>query len=303
MSVEQAEISYKIKTAREFEAQGKLLHAIQVYNSIIEDYPDAADAYFNLALIYENINKLDMGVHLLRELLENNPNNREVRLFLGQLLLKNHMWDEAVEILSFIMPDEEPVVSFFLGYANFMMEEYEAAKINLLNFIDFGNQSELMHEAQLYLGKTEIKLNNYQNALEYLKKAQAIYDNYWELNLLNAQAYFYLGMYTHAVKYAEKAVSLNQNDPAVHEWAGKIYIRIGDYFRAEKSLLRHIELRKDLTSEAYATLADVCLKAKKPKAALDYFELALKIDPDNQAALNGKKNADRILQNNSGSNA
>ncbi len=184
-----------------------------------------------------------------------------------------------------------------------MMEEFEEAKINLLNFIDFGNQSELLHEAHLYLGKTEIKLNNYDNALSYLKKAQSIYSNYWELNLLTAQAYFFLGMYAHAVKPVEKAVSLSPSEPSVHEWAGKIYMRIGDYFRAEKSLLKHIELKKDLTSEAYTTLADVCLKAKKAQAALDYFELALKLDPENQAALNGKKNADVLLSNSTLSNA
>ncbi len=113
------EIDYKIKTAKEYEAEGKFLHAIQVYNSIIDEYPEITEPYFNLALIYERIDKINTAVELLRELLESDVHNREVRLFLGQMLLKNHKWDNAVEVLSFIMPDEEPVVSFLPGICSF----------------------------------------------------------------------------------------------------------------------------------------------------------------------------------------
>lgn len=294
---DKTELEYKLKTAKDYEAEGKWLHAVQIYNTLIDENPGYSDAYFGLALVYEKLSNIEPAIKLLHSFIEHNRENREVRLFFGQYLLKNSRWEDAVEVLSYIMPDEEPVVSFFLGYANFMLEEYEQAKINFLNFIDFSNQSELLHEAQLYLGKTELKLNNFENALGYLKKAEVIYSNFWELNLLLAEAYYYLGMYTHAVSPVEKAVSLNSGEPLVYEWAGKIYVRTGDYLKAEKYMLKHVDLKKDISSEAYAALADIYLKTKKLQNALDYFELALKLDPENQSAINGKRNANYLLNN------
>ncbi|MBZ0198973.1 MAG: tetratricopeptide repeat protein, partial [Ignavibacteriaceae bacterium] len=82
------QIDYKMKTAREHEAQGRHLHALQVYRSIIEAAPEFSDAYFNLADIYEHLSNVSAGVEMLEQLLEIDPADRERRLFLGQYLLR-----------------------------------------------------------------------------------------------------------------------------------------------------------------------------------------------------------------------
>jgi hypothetical protein len=38
------------------------------------------------------------------------------------------------------------------------------------------------------------------------------------------------------------------------------------------------------------------LKSKKTTDALAYFEIALKLDPENRFAIEGKKNADTIIK-------
>ena len=129
------QLQHRLKTAREFEAQGKLLHAVQIYISIIQDHPDLIEAYFDLADMYESLGNITSGIELLESLIEQNPDDKDIRLFLGQYLLRNLKWNEAIEVLSYVLPEEEPLVSFFLGYSHFMLKEYEIARINFLNFI------------------------------------------------------------------------------------------------------------------------------------------------------------------------
>lgn len=296
------QLDHKLKVAADYEAQGKSLHAIQLYNSIINEYPDFIQVYFYLAELYEKMGNLKPAYSLLYSLLEAEPENNEVRLFLGQFLLRNSKWEEAIEVLSLILPEENHIVSFFLGYSHFVLKEYEIAKVNFLNYISFikgmdspNDQTELFHEANLYLAKIEIELGNFESALKYAKKTDIIYSNFWELNLIYGIIYYNLGMYAHGVVPIEKAIRLNPKETASYEWGGKIYLKLGDYLKAEKLFLQYIEHIDNVSSDIYARLGEACLKASKTKDALTYFDVALKLDPENIFAKEGKKNASRIL--------
>ncbi len=286
-----------MKIAGEYELQGKHLHASQVYNTLLDEYPGSVEIYFKLANLYEQMGNITSAASLLKGFLEKEPENKEVRLFLGQFFLKNLKWNEAVETLSFIMPQDEPVVSFFIGYAHFMLKEYELAKINFLNFLSYNKQAELLHEANIYLAKIELIFKDFESALAYAKKAEGMYSNYWELNQIYAETYFNLGMYAHAVDFIEKAIKLNQGESTPYEWAGKIYLKLGDYLKAEKNFLKYIESIEDVSSDIYTKLAEACLKARKAKDALAYYDIAIKLDPENKAALAGKDQASSLLNN------
>ncbi len=291
-------LDHKLKLARDYETQGKHLHAAQVYNSLLEEFPNSVEIYFRLSNLYEQMGKIESASNILKHLLEEEPENKEVRLLLGQLCLRNSKWEDAIEILSFIQPQEEPVVFFFIGYSHFMLKEYELAKISFQNFISFEKQSELLHEANIYLAKVELKLKNYENTLMYAKKAEAMYSNYWELNKIYAETYYNLGMYAHAVSPIEKAIKLSPEEPSPYEWAGKIYLKLGDYSKAEKNFLKYIETIEDASSDVYTKLAEACLKSQKAKDALAYFDIAIKLDPQNKIAIAGKNQASSILNNN-----
>lgn len=295
------QIDHKMKLARNYEAEGKLLHAVQIYNSVIEAKPEFADAYYNLAELYETLGNIEPALKLLFELLSLDEENKEVRLFIGQYLLRNSRWDEANEVLSFIPPEEEPMVSFFLGYSYYMIGDYELAKINYLNFVSNEKESELIYEANFHLAKIEAALKNYESSLKYLKNAEALYSNYWELSLLYAICYYNLDMHAHASGSVEKSIKLNPKEASNYRWAGKIYLKLGDYLKAEKQFLKFIDAAEEASSENYAELAEACLKNKKAKDALIYFDIALKLDPQNKSALEGKKNAVNIVDNNAAS--
>ncbi|MDR3625268.1 MAG: tetratricopeptide repeat protein [Ignavibacteriaceae bacterium] len=292
------QFDHKLKIAGDFEAQGKPLHAAQIYNALLVENPESVELYFRLANLYEQMGNITPAANLLKEFLENDPENKEVRLFLGQYFLRNSKWDEAVETLSYILPQDEPIVFFFIGYAHFMLKEYELAKINFINFVSNDRQSELLHEANIYLAKIELIFKNFESALIYAKKADGMYSNYWELNKIYAETYFNLGMYAHAVDFIEKAIKLNPDESVPYEWAGKIYLKLGDYLKAEKNFLKYIESIEDASSDIYTKLAEACLKAQKTQDALAYYDIAIKLDPENKTALAGKTRASSLLNNN-----
>jgi tetratricopeptide (TPR) repeat protein len=287
-----------MKIAGDFEAQGKPLHAVQVYSSLLEEYPRSVELYLRLANLYEHLGNITPAANLLKDFLSNDPENKEVRLFLGQFFLKNLKWDNAIETLSFIMPQDEPIISFFIGYAHFMLKEYEPAKINFLNFLSYNRQSDLLNEANIYLAKIELIFKNYESALTYANRAEIMYSDSWELNQIYAETYFNLGMYTHALNFIEKAIKLNNGESSPFEWAGKIYLKLGDYLRAEKNFLKYIQSIECASSDIYTKLAEACLKAHKTKDALGYYDIAVKLDPENKIALEGKSQAVSLLNNN-----
>lgn len=294
--LDENQITHKMKLASDYELQGKLLHAVQIYNAIISGNPDYIDAYFALGEAYEKLGNIDPALKMIRTYLKKNPENKEVRIYLSEFLMRNERWDEADEILSYILPEEEPVISFFLGYSHFMQKDYEVARIDFLNFLKHSEPDEMLQEANLYLAKIDINLKDFRSALEFLKKTEIVYSNFWEWNLLISVVYYNLGMYTHAIVPIQKSLKLNPQEKSINKWAGKIYLKTGDYQKAEKQLLAYIDSGEKAEADIYTELAEACLKSNKATDALAYFEIALKLDPENKFAIEGKKNADTFLK-------
>jgi tetratricopeptide (TPR) repeat protein len=287
----------KLKVARNFEDTGDNLHAVQLYHSVIREDPDFLEAYFSLAELFEKQGNLISAKNILKDYLEDNPESNPVRLFLAQLLLRNSLWEEVIELLNNVLTEEEPLAAFFTGYSYFMMKDFEPAKISFLNFIDNGKKTGLIHEVYVYLAKIEIHLKNFKSALDFAKKAEVVYSDFYELNLLFSIIYYNLGMFAHAVKPIEKALKLNHSDPSSYEWAGRIYLKLSDYIKAESYFVKHIQSVESPSPDIYSSLAEACLKNKKAEDALMYYDIALKLDPQNLFAAEGKKNVSQLLRN------
>ncbi len=288
---------YRVKQAKEFEANGMMLHALQVYQSIIEEEPEFFEAYFELACLYEELDNIRASYNLLDEALLNFPNEDKLRLYYGQFLLSNNKWNKAIEILSLADVEKNSIVSFFIGYSYFALKEYELARLNFLSFISNVSDSELIYEAYLYLSKIEIQLSNFENALKYAKKSEALYSNFWELNLIFGIIYYHLNMHTHALASIEKTMKLNPKEPSVYEWSGNIYLKVGEYLKAESQFKKYIESIENASSDTYTKLAQACLKLDKAEDAAAYFDVAVKLDPKNKTAAEGKEKATHLIIN------
>jgi len=286
---------HKLKKAIDLESSGKNLHALQIYLSITDEYPEFPDPFMKLSELYEKLGNPVAAGSILEKLLKAHPGQNEFSLYYAQFLIRNKKWDEALEALSPIPPEDEPIVSYFLGYTYFIKKDFELARLSLLNFIISDEQPELIMEAFLYLAKVEYELKNDESALKYLKKAEVIYSDYWELHFVRAKIQYRMNMYQHAVKEIEKSLKLKKKDPSVYSLAAKIYFAIKEFKIAEKYLNKYFDLCEDILSEDYSDFADVYFRLGNYKEALNYYEFALKLDPVNRSASSGKKKVTDLL--------
>lgn len=287
---------HRIKTAKDFEMQGKYLHAIQIYQVLIEEYPDQSESYINLADIYHEFGLKESAQKVLGSILERQPNNYELTLYFAQFLMQNKEWSKALKKLS-CLSSEDPFVAYLTGYNYFMQNKPETAKLYFLRFIISDEETELIHEAYLYLAKIEIELEQYKSALKYAKKAEIMYDDFWELYLIYAKIYYNLQMYTHSSESILEGIRLNPGETQLYKWAGKINIKLNNFIKAKKYFEIHIDLKDNITSDDYIYLADACLNSGELKEALNFFDTAVKIDPGNNLAIKGKEKTNNLIKN------
>ena len=287
---------HKLNTAKEFEARGKYLHAIQIYYSLIEEFPDYAESYINLADIFLLRGKKVSAEEVLKLILDRQPENHEIMLYFAQFLMQSKEWDRASEMLS-NLSSEDPFVSYLTGYCHYKQGDFELARVFLLRFIISDEEPELIHEAYLLLARIEYELKQFENALKYAKKAEVMYDDHWELYLIFTKIYYHLKMYTHASDAILKGIKLDANEAVLFEWAGKINLKMDNFVKARKYFKKHIDLKDQITSGDYTYLAEACLRSGNLDDALNYYDTAIKLDPQNQLALKGKEKTNNLLNN------
>jgi tetratricopeptide (TPR) repeat protein len=289
--LDEERIKYKLKLASAFISEGKNLHAIQIYKNLI-DLTKREDIYYMLAELYEDMKFIDSGEKILQELIEQNDNSTEINMYLGQYLLRNAKWIDAIEVLN-SLEDQIHSSNFLIGYSYLMLNEFELSKDYFKKYISSDEKSELKQEANIYLAKIEYELNNFDSALNYAKSAQFVYSDFWELNLILAKVYYSLDMNTHAVTPIEKALKLNPKEIGVLEFAGKIYFKLEDFKQAEQYFSECIEHSSNISAEIYTLLAKSFVKQKKYNEAKLFFTLALQIDPEYQPAIAGQANLNK----------
>ena len=285
--MEEEKLKYKLKLISQYLAEGKKLHAIQILNRLTEE-TDSEDLYFQLAELYESMGFVNSGKKILLDQIELNPKTDDPKLFLGQYLLRNSQWFEAIEVLNSISKST-PSSLFLIAYSYMMLKEFELSKEYFNKFVIHSEESELKHEANFYLAKIEYELNHFDSALEYAKNAQYLYSDFWELNLVLAKVYYSLKMFTHAITPIKRALQLNPKESTIKEFAGKIYFKLEDYKKAENYFSEFIEMSSEVSAEIYTLLAKSFLKQRKKEDAKLFFELALNIDPGYLPAVNGKE--------------
>jgi tetratricopeptide (TPR) repeat protein len=287
---------HKIKKAREFESQGKTLHAMQIYISILNETPDNVEANLRIAELYERTGHYYSAFKIYDQLTQSNTDSDEIAIYFAQFLIRFENWQEAIDALKNVSPDDEPLVSFLIGYSYFQLKEYELSRVHFLNFIISDEQPELIHESYFFLAKIEFKLSNLDDVKKYLQKASVLLSNNWELYLLEAELHYKLGSLTLAQKAINVALKLNKSTPMLYSWAGKIYLKSGDYKIAERHFLKYMKLVERPTIENITDLAEALVRQNKYRDAILNYDKALNLDPGNKVLINQKKQIEKLIE-------
>ena len=174
-----------LNSAKSYELEGKNLHALQVYQKLIEEFPESETVIMRTVKLYEKMNNVTAAVQLLMTFLESNPENEKIRLFLSNFLIQHKLFEDAVESLNLIDKEKNNYGYYLCGMANLSMEEYDIAKLNFLEFADRNKGSEILPDVLINIAQSCIGLKQFDEGIEYCLKSE-------ELFSLSSQLYFTL---------------------------------------------------------------------------------------------------------------
>jgi tetratricopeptide (TPR) repeat protein len=286
--MDEREQEFKFNKAMEYEKEGKLLHAIQIYSSLIDTESFRRDSSMQLHKIYEGMERIEHASRILAEYLAEFPDDHELKKYYSLFLIKHSLYEDAIDQLSSLSAAEIPEVKFLSGLTRFFMKEFEESAINLTDFINENKASEYSYDAYLYLAKAQLELNNIEKALEAARGADKIFSNNEELQLLLAKIYLLKGMNFHAFESVSKGLRINKESHQMNELAGRISFELGEYDKAENHLSKLIAAA-DQSDEVYTLLGLIYLKKLEYGKAEEMFSRALELNANNELALKNKK--------------
>jgi tetratricopeptide (TPR) repeat protein len=286
--MDERELEFKFNKAVEYEREGKLLHAIQLYSSLLSAETYRRDASMQLHKIYEGMGHIEQASQMLGDYLSDFPDDFELKKYYSLFLIKHNLYEDAVEQLSSISVTDIPEAKFLSGITRFFMKEYEAAEINLTDFLSENKSSEYSYDAFLYLAKTHLELNNAEKALEAARGAEKIFSNNEELQFLLSKIYLLKGMNFHALESVSKGLRINKESHQMIELAGRISFELGEYDKAENHLSKIIA-SADQSDEIYTLLGLIYLKKLEYIKAEEMFSKALELNAENKLAIENRK--------------
>ncbi len=274
----------KLELASQFENEGKDLHALQIYSSLLTDSEYSKTAHLKTAEIYDRMSKPQAAANILKQYIVQEPEDYEIFKLLGEYLIEKSFNEEALEVLSLIPREENSDIYFLMGLANYNSGEYEIACLNFEEFNRHNLSSPLVPESYLYLAKSKYFLHLFDESLSNLQKAENLATQSFEIYHMLSKVYYSKKMFFHAGEYLSKAFRLDPESTELNLLAGNINYNLGNYEEAEKYLTEALNTEEP-TAEVHILLGLIYRRLNRIDESKSHLEKALIIDPQNAVAL------------------
>lgn len=282
----QLHIESNFKKAATFLNEGKHLPAIQIYKKLLTEKDAERTATIKLADIYDQLGKKNAALKLFYDYLEKNKDDEEVIRLVSFYMLRNSMFKEALEFVDKFQHINDENMDYIRSLLYFHTKQFEIAHIYFQNYIDRYAESEFIPNVYLYISKTHLIFSEYDEALKSVKKSIEHSDKIPETYKIEAEIYYHKEMYYHAGESIRKALKM---DPTIIEWRHlqtRILLLLGEISKAELNLEGTVD-NSSTTAELLTMLGQSYLKKDKVESARNYFEKALKINPEYSQAIEG----------------
>ena len=268
-----------------YEIEGGMRKAIDEYVQAIDINKKDYDSYYKIAELLTNLDKSEEAAQMLFNLLNKKPDYIKATNLLGDILIENEMYKEAVNIYQEALK-YNPVsfeLYYNLGIAYTMLNDFQNAKICYekaadINSISYNTKYSLAEIALIYRDLEQAE----KYFMEVLDDEELSADGYYELSKIE----LIKGDKERAIQYANVAIDIDlykiskkiKNDPMFIPILAKIAIPF------------NIEKKEENKTE----LLDKEIKAKEHLE--DMFEIAKNLSYDDIKLLkkydNGKSKKD-----------
>ncbi len=231
-----------VETALELYNKGEYKQAIDAFSVVLEECPENAELYNNIALCYANLGEYDKAEKNYLRAQELNPKLAQVYINLADIYYRNKNMADGIGLMTTgicEIPDNM-VLRHYL--ARFYMED---AKLDLA-----------IDELETIL---EVQPDNY--------------DVYYDL----AKVHFELGNYACAIENFENVLEYKSENPLIYYYLGEAYEANDEIDKALSNYLKAIA-RNEAFSPAYKKAAILFLARGDYEDAIEYFEDYIDLD-------------------------
>lgn len=276
---------------------------------------DEEDLLFLLGNSLYQLGFLNETKRVYHHLLDLNPEDDELRIYLAEIEIEDGRDMEALEILHNIdemseaypqallveadyyllndLPEvslqkleeaddlmpSEPVIQFALAEVYFTMSDFKNAikYYEMLTEEGFDEMAGTLLSGRL--GDAYLMIGNYKESAEYLTEALTFKDDpevFYQLGFV----YFNQEEYEKAIESFEKAKVLDPSLSAVYLLQSEAHEQLNQIDEALNVLEEAISVN-EMNTELYLAAAELAAKAKKNELADEYYQEAVRLEPDN----------------------
>lgn len=272
-----------LKLADAYKAKGNLTKAMENYKIVLEEDPGQVLTAVKYGKLLSQTGNLDAADSIFSGLVRKYPENAGFTFQLGAIKDKQkdstalYYYFRTIKIDSTHQDALYEIAKHELSRKNFgAAEKYslQGLKTNPDNVSLLSILGQTYYHQKLY----KLSIPPFEKLLKLGQGSAFI-----QLNL--GMAYFSLKEMEKAIHHYKEALEFEPNNPHPHYMLGVIYGRTGELKKSEEHLLIALLLKNIPVDAEYLSLALTYKKMKKYKKTLEYLELALEENPENERAL------------------
>ncbi|MCH9696663.1 MAG: tetratricopeptide repeat protein [Gammaproteobacteria bacterium] len=225
-------------------------NAVVHFQRVVELDPENADAGFALAIMQSTLGDFDSAKERLLELAKNPKHRQRAFLQLGQLSAENKLYDEA------------------------------------LDWLDQVDSSALAYDAHIFASEILVEQNDYQGALDQLRKLLNKYPQLTpRIALRQADIYNKIDQPEQAVEVLSNAVTSSPTDKQLLYMRALLADQIGDYPMAESDLRALLKIEPDNVNALNALGYILCNRTDRLDEAERFLNQAISLKPNDPAIM------------------
>lgn len=253
-------------------SKGYYKHAIEIFYKALELDNSSLELLLEIADCYYNIKNTERAISYIEKILEKNPMHIDSLKLLKKIFINQEAWGEAEQItknIYCISNDIDDLVEIFV-FLN---------KQGRYNEIFEYNIEKLNHKIFYEMSFAKLKLNDFENAENYINKAigELQISKYF---LLKGEILYKQNKEDECIPLLEK-LNFDSEDYKELCFIGLIKQYLGEYKLAVNMFKKAIKLepRKD---DLYYNCASTYFKMGEFDFAKKYYNLAISLNPNNQ---------------------
>ncbi|GGB59345.1 hypothetical protein GCM10011316_34230 [Roseibium aquae] len=214
-----------------YERMEQYERAISALKLVSQDASMHRDAEIQIAINYNQLDRLEDARAHLAALIEEEPEELEAIITLGNVLRSHQKFAEAEEIYSKgieslgTLKNENWLLFYFRGICRERLGKWDDAENDFRTSLELNPDQPLVLN---YLGYSLVDQGlKLDEALEMIRKAVDLRPNDGYIVDSLGWAYYRLGRYEEAVVELERAVELRPADPVINDHLGDAYWKVG----------------------------------------------------------------------------